>query len=537
MKKVSLLIGIFLFFIISTNTYSFQFGFGTKGFTRNVLEKGQSENKIPKTKQEKESNKQYNENNNTGNGGSGGGGGISYSGSVKKFDLSQARYLFVAEKSAQTQYAPALKKSKSLYKQPSIGQKVLFKVKEDGSIEEVKIHDETGLNEFDVNVNYVVKVGTGFISVALDIKGVWVVTISSEVVEKTVQVEGSTETITVEEIVYSTNTTYVWLGYYKYYLVRLEDGAVYEGNEMLPNLDNKTIYEDMYGNFYYMKNSKIIKLNTSNMSIQTLSAEGDSIYSDMYFCVDKFGNLLYYLFQSNTYRYRKTTSTIDGDIIHDTFYPVFSFLGGSGLITTDINRDCIFHLRRGSSNENYAVVINTIKCNYDTGYKVVLSSTVKVLGNYAFTNYSEILSVGDREISLFTQEPLDNILAFSKLNLIDATTSYYYEMTFNELGISQNDLSYKIVNSTTVYLLVKKDDFSYSIVAVYPEEQRKEVIFDTTEYELKSDNWEVDIEGNIIISAIDLYGNKVLLKITPKNNIPEILKQGSSEIYYLTRVY
>jgi len=567
--KNKLLIIIFtitsLFFV--SHIYSFQFGVGTRGFVKKVIEKGQEEGKIPKTKEEKE--KEKGEPNT-----------INYTGKLDKLDLSQAKYLFLAPKSTSTT-SPSPSIKGAIYKADMTQtEKTVFKMKENGDIEEVNIYDEQG-NRFDVNVYYIVKLSTEFISVALEIKGVWIVTTTTQVVN------GSTQVVTTEQYfpVSQWQTSISTMGwnysqYKKQYLVRLEDGAVFEGR-YLPNDGNKKIYQDMYGNYYYIlawsnsawwlnygygtgiQQGSLLKLNTQNMSVQVVSAQGDTIpsYDVEAFAVDKYGNLAYLPMIGSDYKYRKTTATVDGSSIeHKGFfnYPIGSsnYAVGGLLPIVDINCDGIYFVDRVSEGE-YGLKnlrVRKLECNYNTGYEIKITSNVGSV-YYEIVNslsYSKILSIGDKEISLL--ETTYGKILFPTIDLVNATTSYYYEVNYSTFGIDYNNFSngflgYQVVSSTEVYVLIKTQGQGrdrYTFYAIYPKEERIEKVFYTEKYE-PSKGWppfSVDENGNIIITATDLdTGTKNVLKITPNpddpgnpNNIT-FLQQGNVEIYYLVRVY
>jgi|GEM_PF-3099427 len=569
--KNKLLIIIFtitsLFFV--SHIYSFQFGVGTRGFVKKVIEKGQEEGKIPKTKEEKEKGKP-----NT----------INYTGKLDKLDLSQAKYLFLAPKSTSTT-SPSPSIKGAIYKADMTQtEKTVFKMKENGDIEEVNLYDEQG-NRFDVNVYYIVKLSTEFISVALEIKGVWIVTTTTQVVN------GSTQVVTTEQYFpvsqwQTSVSTMGWVDYSQYqkqYLVRLEDGAVFEGR-YLPNDGNKKIYQDMYGNYYYIlawsnsawwlnygygteiQQGSLLKLNTKDMSVQVVSAQGDTIpsYDVEAFAVDKYGNLAYLSMSGSGYKYRKTTATVDSSSIeHQGFfnYPIGSSnYAVDGLLPiVDINCDGIYFVDRVSEGE-YGLKnlrVRKLECNYNTGYEIKITSNVDSV-YYEIVNslsYAKILSIGDKEISLL--KTTSEKIIFPTIDLVNATTSYYYEVNYSTFGLvdynnfSNGFLGYQVVSSTEVYVLIKTQGqqsgrYKYTFYAIYPKEERIEKVFYTEKYE-PSQGWplfSVDENGNIIITATDLdTGTKNVLKITPNpsdpgntNNIT-FLQQGNVEIYYLVRVY
>jgi len=578
------LISLFFFIITSllfiSYIYSFQFGIGTRGFVQKVIEKGQEEGKIPKSKEEKDKPKT-----------------IYYTGKLDKLDLSQAKYLFLAPKSTTTSRSPSVKGA--IYKADGTQQteKTIFKIIEENGemkIKEVNLYDEEG-NRFDVDVHYIVKVGTGFISIALEIKGVFIVTTTTQVVNGSTQVVTSEEYLHVSEwgTAASTIPSYGYmdyLKYYKQYLVRLEDGAVFEG-KYLPNDRNKKIYEDIYGNYYYIatwsdvaywinnyyysysgngiQQGSLLKLNTKDMSVQVVSAQGDYITQDIiewepFFVVDKYGNIAYMSTTGSGYKYRKTTGTVDGSgIVHTGFYtyPFSSY--GSGLPPiVDNNRDAIYFLNKVSEGE-YGfknLWIRRLRCNKDTGYNIEITSTVGSVSDDVARacetiGHGKILNIGDKEISMLINS-FDKIL-FPTIDLVNATTSYYYEVPFSEFGVSSDGwnegfLGYQVVNSTKVYVLIKTEGsqqgrYRYTFYAIYPKEEKIEKIFYTERYEVLSQSWplfNVDEEGNIIVTATDLdTGTKNVLKITPNPSDPgnesniSFLQQGTVEVYYLVRVY
>lgn len=572
------LISLFFFTIVSlffiSYVYSFQFGIGTRGFVQKVIEKGQEEGKIPKSKEEKDKPKT-----------------IYYSGKLDKLDLSQAKYLFLAPKSTTTSRSPSVKGA--IYKADGTQQteKTIFKIIEENGemkIEEVNLYDEEG-NRFDVDVHYIVKVGTGFISIALEIRGVYIVTTTTQVVDGSTQVVTSEEYFPVSEweTAASTIPSYGYMDYSKYqkqYLVRLEDGAVFEG-KYLPNDRNKKIYEDIYGNYYYIATNSesawwisywsgseisersLLKLNTKDMSVQVVSAQGDYINQDIewepFFVVDKYGNIAYMSTTGSGYKYRKTTGTVDGSgIVHTVFYtyPLSSYGSGFQPIV-DNNRDAIYFLNRVSEGE-YGfknLWVRRLRCNKDTGYNIELTSTVgSVSGDVAVAFEmmwgNRILNIGDKEISVLIRS-FDKIL-FPTIDLVNATTSYYYEVPFSEFGVSSDGwnegfLGYQVVSSTEVCILIKTDGqqmgrYRYTFYTIYPKEGRFETVFYTEKYEITT-GWplfNVDEEGNIIMSATDLdTGTKNVLKITPNPSDPgnesniSFLQQGTVEVYYLVRVY
>ena len=559
-----------LFFV--SHTYSFQFGVGTRGFVKKVIEKGQEEGKIAKTKEEKEKGKP-----NT----------INYTGKLDKLDLSQAKYLFLAPKSTSTtSHSPAIKGA--IYKADMTQtEKTVFKMKENGDIEEVNLYDEQG-NRFDVNVYYIVKLSTEFISVALEIKGVWTVTTTTQVVN------GSTEVVTAQQYFpvsqWQTSVSTMGWGidysqYQKQYLVRLKDGAVFEGS-YLPNDGNKKIYQDMYGNYYYIatrsnsvwwlnyysypgseigiQEGNLLKLNTKDMSVQVVSAQGDIISqapeytNDPPFVVDKYGNIAYLsMGTSMGYKYRKTTATVDGSSIeHQGFSTLNFYYYSEGLKPiVDINNDAIYFV--GKTNEGGNLAVRKIRCNAETGYQIEVTSNVGSV-SYEFANginsWAKILSIGDKEVSLLIT--YYNKIHFPTIDLVNATTSYYYAVDFSLFGVNSNNFSnsflgYQVVNSSVVYILLKTDGsqfgrYRYTFYAVYPKEGKTESIFYTEKYEIFQ-GWppfNIDENGNIVVTATDLdTGTKNVLKITPNpddpgshNNI-SILQQGNMEVYYLVRVY
>jgi hypothetical protein len=549
-----------LFFV--SHTYSFQFGVGTRGFVKKVIEKGQEEGKIGKTKEEKEKGKPNTINY------------INYTGKLDKLDLSQAKYLFLAPKSTSTtSHSPAFKGA--IYKADMTQtEKTVFKMKENGDIEEVNLYDEQG-NRFDVNVYYIVKLSTEFISVALEIKGVWIVTTTTQVVN------GSTEVVTAEQYFpisqWQTSVSTMGWGidysqYQKQYLVRLKDGAVFEGR-YLPNDGNKKIYQDMYGNYYYVaaysndtwwvnsyyygtgvQQDSLLKLNTKDMSIQVVSAQGDTIpYGAEAFAVDKYGNLAYLSTSGSGYKYRKTTATVDGsNIEHQGFY-TYSYSYSHLPPIVDINRDAIYFIYDVGFS---TLCVKKVRCNADTLYEIEESSSTgsvswEVLNSLS---YSKILNIGDKEISLL--ETTSGKILFPTIDLVNATTSYYYEVDYSTFGLDYNNfgsgfLGYQVVSSTEVYVLIKTQGqqsgrYRYTFYAIYPKEEKIEKVFYTERYEI-SQGWSpfsVNENGDIVVTATDLdTGNKNVLKITPNpadpgntNNI-SILQQGTTQIYYLVRVY
>ncbi len=547
MKNIKLLIVVLILSLFSINTYPFEFGFGTKGFTRRVLEKGQEQGKIPKTKEEKKTGIDNNTN-------------IYYSGKINWFDLTQAKYLFVASKSA-AKGAPSLKKAETV----DTGDKTIFKIKENGEIEEVKIYDENG-NRFDVNVDYIVKVSTGFLSVALQMRGVYVIHTTTQVVD------GSTKTVIVEEYVpFSAQTDYYYYGPYSYYLVRLEDGAVYEAqSNILPNKDTIVIFNDDYGNFYYkppfsnfINSNCIIKLNTSNMSWQKVSAEQDNIFEEK-FWVDKYGNIVYFYSTSlsgEIYRYRKTTGTVDGsNIEHKEFYNIQSLFNNySGRIwcLTDTNRDCIFFVESFdwviydtstlTSQHGYGINVRKFECSKNTGYNLVVSSITNYEADYLVQG--NLIETGDREASFLYIDAtsMHPSFQYNKINLETATISYNYTIPFSSFNITDYNsfLNSYYVNDNTIYLLFKTQGTlrnKYSFIAIHPKTQSFETIFETEKYELSNGYWNTNIvapDGTITINATDMdTGLNVLLKIIPGDpENPHILQQSNFEIYYLVRIY
>ncbi|MCS7231256.1 MAG: hypothetical protein RMJ67_03875 [Elusimicrobiota bacterium] len=515
MKKIFLF--IFLILIIFTNiSYTFQFGFGTKGFIKNTLEKGQEEGKIPKTKEEEKNQ-------------------IFYTGKIEKFDLRQAKYLFISSRSL-SKINPVLKKSKAIYHQPpTVEEKVIFKIKENGEIEEVKITDEKG-NIFDVNVQYIVKMGKDYLSVGLSVKGVWLISISTQLVN------GSTQVIT--------TTNYQPLNTFNYplkYLVRIKDGAAWTG-EMLPDLHSSQIKYDDYGNYYYVNNisQDLIKLNTSNMSVRKISAEGDRILGGKFFWIDKFGNILYeYSSGSNWgYKYRKIISPGEHSTTINEIQPSFI----QGLIFTDSNRDKIFSIRsyeEVSPVYRLYTVIKTIECNQETNYEIRISSyeTSIPFKVYSLTE-TKLLSTGNRTVSLMNLYSYDKKFEFTEINLIEGTTNYFYQLSLSSItGTSSSEIvDYQIINSTTVYIFLKTPQilgYNYSFYAIYPVEQRYESIYETTRYSIQTTRQSfAEPDGSIVVYANDLQneGIKVLLKIIPKEE-PQILQSSNFEIYYLTRLW
>jgi hypothetical protein len=577
-NKVLIIFTITSLFFVS-HIYSFQFGVGTRGFVKKVIEKGQEEGKIAKTKEEKEKGKPNTINY------------INYTGKLDKLDLSQAKYLFLAPKSTSTtSHSPSIKGA--IYKADMTQtEKTIFKmIEENGEmkIKEVNIYDEQG-NRFDVNVYYIVKLSTEFISVALEIKGVWIVTTTTQVVN------GSTEVVTAEQYFpisqWQTSVSTMGWGmdysqYQKQYLVRLKDGAVFEGR-YLPNDGNKKIYQDMYGNYYYIatrsnsvwwlnyysypgseigiQEGSLLKLNTKDMSVQVVSAQGDIISqapeytNDPHFVVDKYGNIAYLSMGTSTgYKYRKTTATVEGsNIEHKGFY-TYPYDGYSYLTPiVDINRDAIYFIDRvGELLVSDLLRVRKVRCNADTLYEIEESSSTGSVSLEVLQSlfYSEILNIGDKEISLL--ETTYGKIIFPTIDLVKATTSYYYEVNYSTFGIDYNNfgsgfLGYQMVSSTEVYVLIKTQGqqsgrYRYTFYAIYPKEERIEKVFYTEKYE-PSQGWplfSVDENGNIIITATDLdTGTKNVLKITPNpddpgshNNI-SILQQGNMEVYYLVRVY
>jgi hypothetical protein len=562
-----------LSFLFISNIYSFQFGLGTRDFVKKVIEEGQEKGKIPKTEEEK--------------------GKIEpkYTGKVDKFNLSEAKYLYLAPKpqptasySSYTNGSIIRKTYTSSYQET---QKTIFKIKSNGEVEEVKIYDEQG-NRFDVDVHYIVKVGTGFISVALEIKGVYIVTTTTQVVNGSSQVVSAEKYIPVSEWETAGSTTSPagpidYSQYRKQYLVRLVDGAVYEG-KYLPNDSNKKIYEDIYGNYYYtaedsksvwwlssyeflsnIPRGSIIKLNTKDMSAQAVSAQGDTISTyyasvlEVPFAVDKFGNLAYSAAGTQDYKYRKTTATIDGsNIEHKRFYNYphnYNHLPP----VVDVNRDSIYFIDAVSEGP-YGLNnlrVRKVKCNAETGYEVEFTSNVGSVHRTISEGLhaAKILSTGDKEISLLYTWA-DKIV-FSVIDLVKATTSYYYEVDYSTFGVdytnfSNGFLGYQVVSSTKVYILIKTvgqqvGSYRYTFYAIYPNEAKFEKIFYTEKYEILTTVWpifNIDEDENIIVTATDLDdGTKNVLKITPNADAPSshsnisILQRGTAEIFYLVRVY
>jgi hypothetical protein len=303
-----------------------------------------------------------------------------------------------------------------------------------------------------------------------------------------------------------------------------------------------------------IQEGSLLKLNTKDMSVQVVSAQGDSIYD---FVVDKYGNIAYLSMDTSTeYKYRKTTATVDGsNIEHKGFYK-YPYDGYSHLPPiVDINRDAIYFIDQVGSSD--LLRVRKVRCNADTLYEIEESSSTGSFswgGLYFFR--PKILSIGDKEISLL--ETTYGKIIFPTIDLVKATTSHYYEVDYSTFGIDYNNfvsgfLEYQVVSSTEVYVLIKTQGqqygrYRYTFYAIYPKEEKIEKVFYTEKYEPSSSWWQppfsVDENGNIIITATDLdTGTKNVLKITPNpddpgshNNI-SILQQGNMEVYYLVRVY
>lgn len=509
-------------FFISKN-YSFQFGFGTKGFIRKTLEKGQEEGKISKTKDEKPQ--------------------VYYSGKISKFDLSQARYIFVSARSNST-INPVLKKAKSIYYQPqNTEQKVIFKIKENGEIEEVNITDENG-NIFDVNVNYIVKMGTEYLSVGLEINGIWIIKKSTQIVN------GSTQTVTTTE--YQKLPTY----FFNKYLVRIKDGAAWTGEILPTDYSPRPIRYDDYGNYYFIDPSqRLIKLKTSDMSWRVITAESEHVINTeegKAFWVDKFGNILYNysIMAISGWKYRKISSP--GELSPVVTEIPQSFVDGYVLL--DSNRDVIFMIKKFEELAyNFSgIKITSIKCNQETNYEIQISSFLSAEAQPFLYGGEKlhIISTGDRTVSFMSMGyDLNNYqrkFRFTELNLSNGTTNYCYEVPFSSFNATQQDnlLSYQIVNSTTIYVLFKTPQnlgYKYSLYVIYPIEQKYELLYETTRYAIQANYWQgfsSEVDGSITVYAYDLHneGVKVLLKIIPKET-EQILYSGKSEIYYLTKVW
>jgi hypothetical protein len=125
-----------------------------------------------------------------------------------------------------------------------------------------------------------------------------------------------------------------------------------------------------------------------------------------------------------------------------------------------------------------------------------------------------------------------NKTMFTYLDLESGTTTYYYEVPF-KIGYG----NYEVMGSSIVYTLyTSEDNRTYKFYLVRPKEGSYQEIFTSNAYEIRS--FHIDSEGYIIASGSRFSdGAKVMLKITPGNNTPEVLSSTTSEIKYLVRVY
>lgn len=518
---------VLLSLILLPVVYGFHFGLGIRSAVQKVMEEGQRKDKLPKGKLPTRED---------------------YAGRAHRLDLRGARYLFLAESPARARSSSETESSlymadSSLTPAPTPA-RIIFKIKEDGTIEEVKVHDEEG-NVFDIEAHYIIKVGNKFISICLSIRGVY------------------------------RNNEFIPLGgrdperwRRKRYLVRLEDGAVFEvqgfGGRGLPDTGTKTIYEDIYGNFYYsplydgvgvpgISSYAVFKLNTKNMSIEVISKQEDDALGG--FAVDKFGNLAYLSSRVGKYVYRKTTGTVDGTgVEHKEFF----LLPGAGFRPiTNKGQDAIFLI--DSPFRSY-LRIRKLECNPNTLYKIKISSVVNQAASAIFDGVSsaKILDIGEEDVSLLLLPERwwgDRIIC-PTLNLTNATTTFYSEVRLRDLvgedDFSKAFLGYQIVNSTTMYVLIKRQGqqwgrYRYTFFAIYFKEGKFEEIFHTEKYELTyTYEWQpftIDEAGNIIVPATDLDdGTRNILKIKPNpanpgdpNNIT-FLQRGQAQILYLVRV-
>lgn len=207
-------------------------------------------------------------------------------GEIARLDLTGAKYLFIEKTAGEPS---------QLRTQQDDGESgILFKIKEDGTIEQVIVYDEAGNSIEDVLVKYAVRVGAEFVSVGLIISG--------------------------EE---------------HRYLVRVSDGAVFSGDCSLPDDYAGKVIEDDAGNYYYKAivgtMPCVVKLDPNAMTTQVISAQGDWVY---WFDVDRDGNLIYsttsltYRAENNghIYRFDERYKFGETDINRDTVYLFDTYL-------------------------------------------------------------------------------------------------------------------------------------------------------------------------------------------------------------------
>ncbi|MGB9601042.1 MAG: hypothetical protein ACPL7I_10860, partial [Myxococcota bacterium] len=311
-------------------------------------------------------------------------------GEIEKLDLSGAKYLFI-KKSASN---PSFLKTEQNNSEGGI----LFKIKDDGTIEEVIIYDENGNRIEDVLVKYCVRVGSRFISVGLIISG--------------------------EE---------------RRYLVRVSDGAVFSGDCSLPDDYADKVLEDDAGNYYYKAmtgpdpytlTSSVVKLDPEAMSTQVISAQEDRVYN---FDVDKFGNLIY----STSVIYYTYRAASNGRIYRlDDRYC---------METTDINQDTIYLF------DTYVERILKLTHPVDS---LKMDSVIISPPAIPHGGTTEIIGKGNRFVLFMNMDV--NVIRFIKVGLLDGFNDCD---SVNLSGFSLVD--YKMVSSELVYALLTSGQSPY----------------------------------------------------------------------------
>ena len=427
---------------------------------------------------------------------------------ISKMDISDAKGLFISGVEA----SKSISKSSSEYQENK-----LFKVKEDGTIEEVVYYNSTG------------------------------------------------ETITnslLPSAIYKVNSEYTIITYYGYYsnnsniydyygqcgfLVRTSDGAVFSlekagfpsnwyYNQNFAN--EKPVQTDDFGNIYYIRNyytnntskQDLVKINVANLS--NLTAEVINPESDLVqaFSVDKSGNVMFSSYinnDSNQRRFRiKTTSNSLNNISTEEYNtPVFwkGFDGNFYLvrnneiksisITSDstIKENSFLNLKKYTYGPIYSPDIN--------GYYVKDLTTgeyVSYYGNnnndgtrysyqYGYTEDSNgsYIKVNDNYIYFYSSDYYVTIYGYSN--------SYKFNLN-NKTIIVTNESVYGI--NETSKTLDKKNISNFGL---------KKVLKISA-----SDN-------NIFIFGENTSGKNVLIKLNPDDYTFEtVISSGAYDIYNMS---
>ncbi len=387
-------------------------------------------------------------------------------GEIAKLDLSGAKYLFIKKSGS----------GSSLLNTQQDGNEggILFKIKEDGTIEQVIVYDENGKIIKDVLVKYCVRVGTKFISIGLIISG--------------------------EE---------------RRYLVRVSDGAVFSGDCALPDDYADKVLEDGAGNYYfkamvgpdpYTLTSGVVKLDPVAMTTQVISAQDDYVYN---FDVDKYGNLIY----STSVIYFTYRAASNGRI--------YRLYEGYSLEGTDINRDTIYLFD--------AYVERILKLTHPAD-SLKMDSVIISPPAIPYAGGREIIGKGNRVV-LFLNTDV-SIIRFIKVSLLDGSNDCD---SVNLSGFSLVD--YKMVSSDLIYVLLTSGQSpykKYTFISVDIPTINYNSIYETTDFEIKS-FW-TDENGDIIANALNLNnGKSCVIKITPSGQMT-IIEEGEDTISNLIRV-